>query len=102
MRKLALMAGLFAATPFMNASTKEIDKSPLLINKVDLEIIEQNKGNCFLNVQYIDEDGATYQSKEYYWDTKSLEECFGKIAEKTKAYEANQAINILRFISQYN
>ncbi|GEM_PF-1530461 len=103
MKNVVIIAALFAATVNVSANTKEIKDSLKGIEEFqnDNRGKGKNKGNCWLLVQYTDEDGANYQSKDYYWETKSLEECFSKISEKTKSYEENRAISVLSFKSEY-
>lgn len=100
MKKFAITLVLVAFSSFMKANTIENDTC-LQAARESVENSEEFRSNCWLVVDFIDEDGSTVQVKEYEWEASSLEDCFGKIGVKVKEYEANEAITVKAFRSQY-
>jgi len=100
MKKFALTLALVAFSSFMKANTIENDTC-LQTTTEAVENSEEFRSNCWLIVDFIDEDGSTVQVKEYEWEASSLEDCFGKIGGVVKEYEANEAIVVKGFRSQY-
>lgn len=101
MKKFVFTIALVACTSLMKANTIENENCLATACSTLVENSEDFASNCWLSVEFIDEDGATVQKKDYDWLAGSLEDCFAKIAEKVKEYEANTAIDVKSFRSQY-